>query len=102
MAWVYILQCSDGSFYTGSTLDLELRVWQHNFGTPGEGANYTRTRRPVTVMFAQEYERVEDAFALEKQIQGWGRAKKMALIEGRFSDLPELSRSGPSTGSGTG
>lgn len=103
MAWVYILKCADDSYYTGSTLDLQLRVWQHNFGDEGVGANYTRKRRPVSVVFSQHYALVEDAFAAEKRIQGWSRAKKLALIEGRFDDLPALSRSrGPSTSSGTG
>jgi putative endonuclease len=102
MAWVYILECSDGSYYTGSTTRLELRLWEHNFSDEGVGANYTRKRRPVTLVYSSEYERIEDAFAAEKQIQGWSRAKKMALIQGRFDDLPGLSRSrAPSTGSGT-
>lgn len=108
MAWVYILRCSDGTFYTGSTLDLDARLWQHNFGAKGEGANYTFKRRPVELVFAQYYEDVEDAFVVEKQVQGWSRAKKLALIEGRFTDLPGLSRNaalrraqGPRKSSGT-
>jgi putative endonuclease len=103
MAWVYILKCSDGSYYTGSTLNLELRLWEHNKGDEGVGANYTRKRRPVKLVFAEEYERVEDAYEREKQIQGWSRAKKLALTEGRFDDLSALSRGrGPSTSSGSG
>jgi putative endonuclease len=103
MAWVYILRCSDGSFYTGSTIDLERRLWEHNEGL---GANYTKTRTPVTLAYAEESRSVEDAFLREKRIQGWSRAKKLAVIEGRWSDLPGLSanavaRSAPSTGSGT-
>jgi len=90
MPHVYILKCSDGSYYVGSTWDLERRLAEHNAGT---GAAYTRRRRPVTLMWAQEHDRVETAFALEKQIQGWSRAKREALIEGRLGDLPGLSRS---------
>ncbi len=89
MAWVYILSCADGSYYTGSTFDLQRRLWQHNEGL---GANFTRTRRPVTLAFAAETDSVAVAFAWEKQIQGWSRAKKLALIEGRLADLPALSR----------
>ena len=103
MAWVYILECSDGSFYTGSTVDLELRMWEHNYGDEGVGANYTRKRRPVVLVFSEEYERIDNAFAREKQVQGWSHAKKLALIEGRFDDLRALSKPrGPSTSSGTG
>ena len=91
MAWTYILRCADGSLYVGSTTDLERRVWQHD---NGEGAAYTRRpgRRPVTLAWAVEYERVEDAFAHEKQLQGWGRAKREALIAGRTEDLATLAK----------
>ncbi|RAN72678.1 hypothetical protein B5P43_32415 [Bacillus sp. SRB_336] len=88
MPHVYILKCNDGSYYVGSTWDLERRLLQHN---AGEGATYTRRRRPVALVWAQEHERVDSAFALEKQIQGWSRAKREALIEGRLKDLPGLS-----------
>ena len=91
MAWTYILKCADGSFYVGSTRDLDGRVWKHNEGL---GAKYTRPRRrrPVTLVWAAEFDRVDEAFFFEKQIQGWGRAKRIALIEGRWEDLPELAR----------
>ena len=88
MAWVYILECADGSYYTGSTFDLERRLAEHNEGL---GANFTRDRRPVRLVFAEESESVETAFRREKQIQGWSRAKKGALIEARWDDLPKLS-----------
>jgi putative endonuclease len=88
MAWVYVLECKDGSFYVGSTIDLERRVWQHQMG---EGAAYTRRRRPVRLVWSADYERVEDAYAMEKRIQGWNRAKRIALIEGRWKDLPRLA-----------
>lgn len=89
MAWVYILECRDGSFYTGSTLDLERRLGEHNEGL---GANFTRERLPAQLVFCEESESVETAFHREKQIQGWSRAKKSALIEGRMADLPYLSQ----------
>jgi putative endonuclease len=89
MAWVYILECSDGTFYVGSTVNLEARLWQHESGV---GANYTRMRRPVRLVFSEEFERIDEAFALEKQIQNWSHAKRLALIEGRFEDLKALSK----------
>ncbi|MFZ4894112.1 GIY-YIG nuclease family protein [Plantibacter sp. Mn2098] len=95
MAFVYILKCADGSYYTGSSLDLERRLAQHNHG---DGANYTAKRLPVVLAWSAELERVDDAFRLEKQIQGWSRAKKLALIEGRVEELPGLSRSRPRRG----
>ena len=94
MAWTYILECSDGTFYVGSTRSLEPRMWQHRNGL---GANYTRSRLPIRLVFAQELDRVDEAFAMEKKLQGWSHAKKLALIEGRFDDLAELSRKTPTT-----
>jgi putative endonuclease len=88
MPWAYIPRCSDGSYYTGSTLDLARRLRQHELG---EAANYTRSRRPVTLSYAEEFDRIDDAFAREKQLQGWSRAKKEALIEGRTADLRLLA-----------
>ena len=87
---MYILQCSDGSYYTGSTNDIELRVKQHQFG---EGANYTRKRLPVRLVYYEEFQRVDDAFRREKQVQGWTRKKKEALINEKSDDLPGLSKS---------
>jgi putative endonuclease len=86
MGWAYILECADGSYYVGSTLDLERRVSEHNLGL---GATYTRIprRRPVKLVWAAQFDRIDDAFKFEKQVQGWSRAKRTALIEGRFSDL---------------
>ncbi|WP_338087946.1 GIY-YIG nuclease family protein [Nocardioides lijunqiniae] len=91
MPWTYIVECADGSFYVGSTTDLERRVSQHNLGL---GAAYTRLRRrrPVSLVWAAEFARVDDAYYYEKQIQNWGRAKRLALIEGRLGDLPALAR----------
>jgi putative endonuclease len=89
MPYVYILECGDGSYYVGSTRDLELRLSQH---AGGDGAAYTRRRRPVKLVFAEEYDRIDDAYEREKQIQGWSRAKREALIERNFEALPLLSK----------
>ena len=91
MPFTYILRCFDGSFYVGSTRgDVQLRVFQHNSGI---GAKYTARRRPVELLWCAEFAKVTDAYALEKQVQNWSRAKRLALIEGRLADLPALSRS---------
>jgi putative endonuclease len=89
MPHMYILECSDGSYYTGSTVDLEARFWQHQTGL---GANHTRKRLPVKLVYSEFYDHVSDAFYREKQVQGWSRAKKKALIESRHKDLPKLAR----------
>jgi putative endonuclease len=104
MAWIYIVRCADGSYYTGSTVDLERRLLEHN---EGRGANYTHDRLPVELVFAEESDSIDAAFRREKQVQGWSRAKKEALIARRYEDLPDLARGrgtrrGPSTSSGTG
>lgn len=89
MPHVYIVECSDGSYYTGSTFDLERRLWEHNNGL---GANFTAKRIPVVLVFSEFSDSVEVAFAREKQIQGWSRVKKLALIESRWDDLPGLAK----------
>ena len=89
MPFVYILHCADGSYYVGSTRDLDHRLDQH---ASGRGARYTSRRLPVALVFAQEFERVADAYAMEKRLQGWSRAKREAAIDGRWNDLPRLSR----------
>ena len=87
--FTYILECADGSFYTGSTKDLEKRLWEHNNGI---GANYTKARLPVELVYYEEYSRIDQAFYREKQIQGWSRRKKLALIEGKPELLPKLAK----------
>jgi Predicted endonuclease containing a URI domain len=84
MPYVYIVKCAGGNYYTGSTFDLEKRLWEHNNGL---GANYTRKHRPVSLVWCEYTDRVEDAFRREKQIQGWSRAKKELLIDGREAEL---------------
>jgi len=87
--FMYILECSDGSYYTGSTVDLDIRIVQHQ---EGKGANHTRKRLPVKLIYVEEYDSIANAFYREKQIQGWNRAKKEALIEGRLGDLSGLAK----------
>lgn len=101
MPHAYILRCADGTFYTGSTVDLARRLHEHH---TGDGANYTRERRPVVLVWSIECDRIDDAFAIEKRLQKWSHAKKQAVVDGRFGDLPALSRSRvePPTGSGNG
>jgi putative endonuclease len=102
-AFVYILECADGRVYVGSTRgSLEKRLVEHNDETQG---GYTKSRRPVRLLFAEQFENITDAIAAERQLKGWSRAKKTALIRGDVTALREASRNRteyphPSTGSG--
>jgi len=87
--YMYILECVDGNLYTGSTNDLERRIREHQ---NGKGANYTKSRLPVELVYYEEYSRIDDAFFREKQVQGWSRRKKLALIKGDNKNLPKYSR----------
>lgn len=88
--FVYILLCSDGSFYTGVCNDIERRFAEHKAGM--DPNCYTYTRRPVELVFAEESRDVNEILTREKQIKCWSRAKKEALIKGDFKKLVELSR----------
>lgn len=85
MPYMYILECADGTFYTGSTWDLERRIAEHNAGV---GANYTARRIPVKLAYSEVFDRIDEAFNREKQVQSWSQAKKKSLIEGNFGELP--------------
>jgi putative endonuclease len=88
-AFVYILLCSDGSYYVGCTSSsLERRLAEHQ---TGEFDGYTAHRRPVSLVFQQAFERIEEAITAERQIKGWRRGKKEALIRGDFAALPSLA-----------
>ena len=87
--WMYILRCSDGSYYTGSTRDLEGRLYEHQNGL---GAVFTKKRLPIKLVYCEEFERIDDAFYREKQVQGWSRAQKEALIQGQYDLLPKLAK----------
>jgi putative endonuclease len=89
-AYPYILRCADGSYYVGTArLGLERRIAEHHEGGLD---GYTARRRPVTLAFSQHFQRIEDAIAAERQIKGWRREKKEALIDGKLDLLPVLSR----------
>jgi putative endonuclease len=86
--YMYILECSNGKYYVGSTRKLKARIREHQ---DGEGANFTRKFLPVRLVYFEEFDHVEHAFLREKQVQGWSRQKKEALIYGAESALPDLS-----------
>lgn len=90
MPHAYMLRCADGSLYVGSTRNLEHRPWQHQNGL---GGAYTSARPPVTLAWAQEFATVVEAWGVERKLHGWSRAKRQAVIDGRFDVLPDLSRS---------
>ena len=87
-AWVYILECADGSLYTGSTPNLERRLAEHQ---AGEGGTWTSSRLPVGLVFSYEVPRLDSAFGLERQVKGWRRDKKLALIRGDYEALVKLA-----------
>jgi putative endonuclease len=87
--FVYILKCSDGSYYTGVTNDVELRLSQHQSGKFPE--SYTHKRRPVELVFFCEFNDITQAISFEKQVKGWSRKKKEAIINDNWEKLKELS-----------
>ena len=89
-AWVYILECSDGSYYTGSTTDLEKRLEEHQ---RGEYDGYTARRRPVKLLWFDDFPTYDQAFQFERQVKQWSRKKKEALMRNDFEALHELARS---------
>lgn len=88
--FVYIVRCSDGSYYTGITNNYEERVMQHNAGD--DTSCYTFSRRPVELVYIASFQQVLDAIAWEKQVKRWSRKKKEALIRKEFEKLPALSK----------
>ena len=87
---IYIVECSDGSYYTGLTRKpVEERVWEHNAGV---FQGYTHARRPVILRFVEHYERINEATDREQQIKRWSRRKKEALIAGDYEGLPDIAR----------
>jgi putative endonuclease len=88
--WVYILKCSDESYYTGTTSNIEQRIVEHKEGKME--SSYTALRQPVELVFQQEFSDIRDAIAFERQVKGWSRKKKEALINGDFEKLIELSK----------
>ena len=89
-AWLYILRCADGSYYVGTTRSsLELRIAQHNAGTFG---GYTKSRRPVELVFSEWFDRITDAIENERKLKGWSRAKKEAFMRGDLASVQQLAR----------
>ena len=87
--WAYMLHCADRSFYVGHTEDLDARIGAHQSGLiPG----YTATRLPVTLVWSDEFPSRYEALQAERQIKGWGRAKKLALIRGDWKLISALAR----------
>jgi len=96
--WVYILCWADNSYYTGHTDNLEERIAKHK---TGEIEGYTSTRLPVRLVFSEQFPTREEALTCERQIKGWGRKKKEALMRGDWAELSRLARRGhPSRASG--
>ena len=89
--YVYILKCSDNSFYTGVTNDLERRLVEHDTGI--NPSCYTFSRRPCKLVYSELFHNPTNAIAFEKQIKGWSRAKKNALINNDFDTLVKISNS---------
>lgn len=89
--WIYMLRCADGSYYTGHTDNLDRRIAQHESGAIIRC--YTFNRRPVSLVFSQEFESREEALSFERQIKGWSRRKKEALVRGDWDDIARLARS---------
>ena len=88
--YVYIIQCMDSSFYTGITNNLEKRINEHNDGI--DKNSYTYNRRPVVLKWYEKFTNPTEAITFEKKIKGWSRKKKGTIIEGRWNDLPALSK----------
>ncbi len=88
--YVYILKCSDNSFYTGITNNIERRIVEHNSGS--KKGTYTYYRRPVTLVWLETFLDVNEAILMEKKIKGWSRRKKVALINSDWNKLVEYSR----------
>lgn len=87
--YMYILQCALGYYYTGSTIDLDRRIKEHN---TGNGSNFTKKHLPIELIYSELFDHIEDAFKREKQVQGWSRRKKEALINNQMDRLNKLSQ----------
>jgi predicted GIY-YIG superfamily endonuclease len=91
--YCYLLRCADGSYYCGHTDSFELRIAQHQHG---KDSDYTARRQPVELVWAQEFPTRHEALAAERQIKGWTRAKKEALIASDWDLISQLARGGSS------
>ncbi|HEY0027675.1 MAG TPA: GIY-YIG nuclease family protein [Allosphingosinicella sp.] len=99
--WVYILRCRDGTYYTGHTDDLEKRMWGHE---QGKGSSWTRTRRPLELVWCEDAPTRYEALEFERRVKNWSKAKKEALMAGDWARVSYLARpphERPSTSLGT-
>lgn len=85
---VYILRCSDNSYYTGHTDNLEKRMAEHR---SGECGGYTSTRLPIELLWSQECATREEALSAEQQIKGWSRKKKEAMMRGDWKSVQQIA-----------
>ena len=92
MGWTYIVECADGTYYVGATVDLARRVRQHNAGV---AAKYTSGRRPVRLVYAAQFPSISEAYRWEHQVHRWGRARREALIRENCAALPGLLPASP-------
>jgi len=89
--FVYILQCNDDSYYTGVTSDIERRIWEHS--NPIDFNSYVSKRLPFELVYCAEfYGDPKQAIAFEKQVKGWTRAKKEALIKSDWDEISKLAK----------
>ncbi|MBC7768159.1 MAG: GIY-YIG nuclease family protein [Phycisphaerales bacterium] len=101
-SWVYILRCSDGSYYAGVTSNIERRLDEHFHSEIG----YVAKRKPFEYLWSEEFANIDDAIGFEKQVKGWSRAKKEALMRGDWLEIQRLAKlkgrspGPPSTSSG--
>lgn len=90
LSWVYILLCSDSTFYTGCTTNLKERIYQHKTGLY---KGYTSKRLPVKLVWYEEFRDINEAIDMERKIKKWSKVKKFALIKGDFETIRELAKS---------
>nr|WP_298792516.1 GIY-YIG nuclease family protein [uncultured Allomuricauda sp.] len=90
VSYVYMLRCSDHTYYTGVTSNLEKRIQEHKTGKHVK--SYTYSRRPVKLVFYAEFSDIRMAIEKEKQVKKWSRAKKEALIQENYNALPNLAK----------
>ncbi|GGE89665.1 putative endonuclease [Chishuiella changwenlii] len=97
--YVYIIKCSDKSYYVGITNNIERRIFEHQEGI--DPYSYTFKRRPIELMFKKEFINVDQAIQFEKQLKGWSRKKKEAIINNQWDKLSELSKNNQDSSTGS-
>ena len=89
MFWLYVLQCGDGTFYIGHTDNIDERMRQHECSTTD---SYTAVRKPLSLLFVQEFETRYEALSMERKLKGWSRAKKLAYMAGDWNTVRKLAK----------